>query len=83
METKQWAVQVYISEDRDDTVARAVLITRDGMRVTGIGRARRNPIDRPIPEIGDELAVSRALSDLADRLHVVATEDIAQLTGPA
>jgi hypothetical protein len=82
METKQWAVQVYISEDRDDTVARAVLITRDGMRVTGIGRARRNPIDRPIPEIGDELAVSRALSDLADRLHVVATEDIAQLTGP-
>ena len=83
METKQWAVQVYISEDRDDTVARAVLITRDGMRVTGIGRARRNPIDRPVPEIGDELAVSRALSDLADRLHVVAAEDIAQLTGPA
>jgi uncharacterized protein DUF1876 len=83
METKQWAVQVYISEDRDDTVARAVLITRDGMRVTGVGRARRNPIDRPVPEIGDELAVSRALADLADRLRVVAAEDIAQLTGPA
>jgi hypothetical protein len=27
--------------------------------------------------------VSRALADLADRLHVVAAEDIAQLTGPA
>jgi hypothetical protein len=83
MESKQWAVQVYISEDRDDTVARAVLLTRDGMRISGVGRARRNPVDRPIPEIGDELAVSRALADLADRLRTVAADDIAQLAGPA
>ncbi|GAA2090032.1 DUF1876 domain-containing protein [Actinomadura alba] len=82
MESKQWAVQVYISEDRDDTVARAVLL-RDGMRISGVGRARRNPGDRPIPEIGDELAASRALADLADRLRTVAADDIAQLAGPA
>lgn len=83
MQSKQWAVQVYISADGDDTVARAVLLTRQGMRVSGIGRARRNPVDRPVPEIGDELAVGRALADLADRLRGVAAADIAQLAGPA
>lgn len=83
MEVKRWTVEIYIDEDETDTLARAVLFTRDSMKVTGVGRARRNPIDRPVPEIGDELAVSRALADLADRLQVVAGDDIGQLTGPA
>jgi hypothetical protein len=83
MEVKEWNVQIYISEDSDATVARAVLYTRDTGKVTGTGQARRNPADRDVPEIGDELAVSRALADLADRLHVVAGDDIAQLAGPA
>ncbi|MBQ0881516.1 dsRBD fold-containing protein [Streptomyces sp. RT42] len=39
-------------------------------------------MDRPIPEIGDELAASRALEDLAIRLHDVAADDIVMLTGP-
>ncbi|AJE39316.1 MULTISPECIES: DUF1876 domain-containing protein [Streptomyces] len=82
MEAKQWTVQIYITEDGDDTHARAVLSTRDPAPVTGRGVARRNPIDRPIPEIGDELAVSRALEDLAIRLHDVASDDIVALTGP-
>ncbi|MEE1759266.1 DUF1876 domain-containing protein [Streptomyces sp. SP17KL33] len=82
MEAKQWTVQVYISEEGDETHARAVLATRDTSRLTGRGVARRNPIDRPIPEIGDELAASRALEDLAIRLHDVASDDIVQLTGP-
>ncbi|WP_374214967.1 dsRBD fold-containing protein [Streptomyces longispororuber] len=47
------------------------------------GTARRNPIDRPVPEIGDELAASRALEDLALRFHDVASSDIVELTGPA
>ncbi|MCW2912635.1 MAG: hypothetical protein JWN52_703 [Actinomycetia bacterium] len=83
MEVKEWNVQIYISEDSDATVARAVLHTRDTGKVTGTGLARRNPADRDVPEIGDELAVSRALADLSDRLHVVAGDDIAQLAGPA
>ncbi|MGW3498519.1 DUF1876 domain-containing protein [Streptomyces sp. NPDC001020] len=83
MEAKHWTVQIYITEDGDDTHARAVLTTRDTSTVTGRGEARRNPIDRPIPEIGDELAVSRALEDLAIRLHDVASDDIVQLAGPA
>ncbi|MDN3029181.1 DUF1876 domain-containing protein [Streptomyces sp. S.PB5] len=83
MEAKQWTVQIYITEEGDDTRARAVLTTRETSTVTGRGLARRNPIDRSVPEIGDELAASRALEDLAIRLHDVASDDIVQLTGPA
>ncbi|MET7380598.1 DUF1876 domain-containing protein [Streptomyces sp. NPDC005526] len=82
MEAKQWTVQIFITEDGDDTHARAVLSTRDTATLTGRGAARRNPIDRPIPEIGDELAVSRALEDLSVRLHDVAADDIVELAGP-
>jgi hypothetical protein len=39
-----------------------------------------NPTDRDIPEIGDELAVARALSDLAHKLLEVTAEDIEQIT---
>ncbi|MER8007505.1 DUF1876 domain-containing protein [Streptomyces sp. NPDC094149] len=82
MQAKQWTVQIFISEDGDETHARAVLTTRDTATVTGRGVARKNPVDRPIPEIGDELAASRALEDLAIRLHDVASDDILQLAGP-
>ncbi|WP_432190788.1 DUF1876 domain-containing protein [Streptomyces sp. bgisy027] len=87
MEDKQWTVRIHITEDGDDTRAEAVLTTQDTpedlMVVTGRGVAHRNPVDRPIPEIGDELAASRALEDLAIRLHDVASDDIVNLTGPA
>ncbi|MEU7990027.1 DUF1876 domain-containing protein [Streptosporangium canum] len=82
MEAKQWAVQVYITEEGNDTSARAVLSTRDKTHITGVGHARRNPADQPVPEIGDELAVARALTDLANRLLAVSSEDIAQFAGP-
>ncbi|MER5419025.1 DUF1876 domain-containing protein [Streptosporangium roseum] len=82
MEAKQWTVQIYITEEGDDTSARAVLSTRDKTHMTGVGHARRNPADQPAPEIGDELAVARALSDLGNRLLTVTSEDIAQFTGP-
>ncbi|CAM5264817.1 hypothetical protein SAURM35S_05504 [Streptomyces aurantiogriseus] len=82
MESKQWTVQIFITEDGDDTHARAVLTTGETSTVTGQGTARRNPVDRPIPEIGDELAASRALDDLAVRLHDVASDDIVHLAGP-
>jgi hypothetical protein len=82
MDVKQWAVEIYIDEDETNTHARAVLFTRDSRRLVGVGQARRNPADRPIPEIGDEFAVARALADLADRLSGVAVDDVAQLAGP-
>ncbi len=82
MEAKRWSVEIHITEDGPDTVAHAVLSTRDTKKLTGTGRARRNPADRDVPEIGDEYAVSRALADLADRLSGAATEDVAQMAGP-
>ncbi|MEV6980221.1 DUF1876 domain-containing protein [Sphaerisporangium sp. NPDC051017] len=83
MRHKQWTVEIHILEDDNDdlTRARAVLITRTGTRHESVGYARRNPADRPVPEIGDELAVGRALADLADKLTGDAAEDVAQLAG--
>ncbi|WP_128428256.1 DUF1876 domain-containing protein [Streptomyces cyaneus] len=86
MEDKNWTVRIHITEDGDDTRAEAVLTTQNASQdtpaVTGRGVAHRNPIDRPIPEIGDELAASRALEDLAIRLHDIASDDIVELAGP-
>lgn len=78
MKAKDWSVELHITEEGMDTVAHAVLLGGGEMKATGRGHARRNPIDREVPEIGDELAVSRALADLADRLDGVASMDIAQ-----
>ncbi|MFJ8631184.1 DUF1876 domain-containing protein [Streptomyces sp. NPDC093568] len=86
MEDKNWTVRIHITEDGDNTRAEAVLTTDDTpddmIAVTGRGVARRNPLDRPVPEIGDELAACRALEDLSIRLHDIAADDIVQLTGP-
>ncbi len=81
MEKKQWTVQIYITEDDNDnrTVARAVLLSSSGRGHESVGYARRNPVDRPVPEIGDELAVGRALADLAGKLTDDAAEDVAHM----
>ncbi|WP_433251321.1 DUF1876 domain-containing protein [Streptosporangium sp. CA-135522] len=85
MESKQWDVQIFISEDDDDavTTAKVVLMTPDGRRRESVAYARRNPEDRPVPTIGDELAAGRALSDLAGKLMREGAEDVAQLAGHA
>jgi hypothetical protein len=79
---KQWTVDVFISEHEEERVTRAEarLHTGDRTDLRGIGTARRNPHDREVPEIGDELAVSRALGDLARRLREATAADIEQLT---
>ncbi len=79
MEAKRWTIEVHITEEGDKTSAKAIMLTKGGIRLTGVGRAHRNPVDRPVPEIGDELAVARALSDLATKLNTVTWEDIAHL----
>jgi hypothetical protein len=85
METKEWTVKIFLTEDDDDdlTTARAVLFTREGRRHESVGQARRNPADRPVPEIGDELAVGRAMSELATKLIHDAAEDVAYFADPA
>lgn len=47
-----------------------------GITLEGIGRARLNPADEEVAEIGDELAVARALSNLANQLFSASVSDI-------
>ena len=81
MHTERWTVLVHLAEDRDRTSAEARMQTRAG--IAGRGLARRNPRDTDIPEIGAELAVSRALSDLAHQLLDASLADVEQATGRA
>ncbi|MCD2441450.1 DUF1876 domain-containing protein [Agromyces sp. SYSU K20354] len=79
--TKQWSITVEIDEQDDTTLAHVSLRTPAGHDVTGVGHAQRNPLDPSVPEIGDELAVSRALRNLAERLLHTTEKDIAGATG--
>ncbi|GAA0709297.1 DUF1876 domain-containing protein [Dactylosporangium roseum] len=74
--TKHWTVDIAISEDNGRTFAEVRLDADDDTQLTGKGEARLNPADEDIPEIGDELAVARALSDLGHRLLLTAAADI-------
>jgi hypothetical protein len=78
--TKTWHVEIYIGEREGQTHAEARLRPEENVTVTGTGTARLNPTDRDVPEIGDELATARALSDLAHRLLHIAAEDIEDIT---
>jgi hypothetical protein len=77
MEAKEWIVRINLDEDGDETSARATLTTDGGGQATGTGRARRNPADPAVAEIGDELAASRALADLSAKLAAMTRHDIA------
>ncbi|MGR0221327.1 DUF1876 domain-containing protein [Agromyces sp. ZXT2-6] len=79
--TKQWNVTVEIDEDENTTMANASLRTPAGLDVTGVGKADRNPLDPNVPEIGDELAVARALRNLSERLLHATEKDITSVTG--
>jgi hypothetical protein len=68
-----WTVTVDIVEHDEFTTAHAVLHEDDAPTVvTGRGESVRRAGDRSMPEVGAELAVSRALRQLSDRLaHAV------------
>ncbi|MGV0871242.1 DUF1876 domain-containing protein [Mycolicibacterium sp. XJ879] len=76
---KNWTVEVSIDQHEGLTRAKARLHFRTREEV-GIGWARLDPADRNVPEIGDELAVARALSDLGKRMMGLAVEDIEAVT---
>lgn len=76
---KDWTVAVDIDERDGQTRAKARLHWRDQAAV-GVGVSRLNPLDRNIADIGDELAVARALSDLARRLMAATVRDIEAVT---
>lgn len=80
---KKWSVEIHIDEHESRTRAEARLHTADRTHLVGFGQARLNPSDRDVPEIGDELAVSRALADLAHQLLDAAAGDIEGVTHAA
>jgi hypothetical protein len=81
MHTRRWHIEVHLTEDDTHTRARAVLRTDAGTELTHEGLARRNPTDTDVPEIGDELATSRALSGLAQDLLEAAVADVTANVG--
>lgn len=79
-ETKQWTVQIEIDEHDGRTRAVARLQPPDADGLVGVGLARLNPADTDVPEIGDELATARALSELSHHLLELAAAGIEQVT---
>jgi hypothetical protein len=75
-----WRVQVTVTHDGRETLAQATLVA-GAEHVDAVGRARRDPGDQPVTEIGEEVAVARALRHLADRLTDLAEEEIESRTG--
>lgn len=78
--SKRWNIEIHIDEHDGQTRALARLHSRDETGLVGHGLARLNPADHDVPEIGDELAVARALSDLGHKLLEAAASDIEQIT---
>lgn len=81
---KHWTIDIYLSEEIGEgtavTRAEARLRTQDDATdLRGHGGAHRHP-DDDVPEIGDELATARALSDLANQLLHAAAQDVAAVT---
>lgn len=76
----EWSVMLSVSERDRGTEAEARLLIRGGADLTGHGSARRNPADPNVTKIGEELAVARALSDLAHRLLHMASTDVETVT---
>ena len=68
-------VDVTLVEENDECKATASVVTTRGLlRADGV--ARRNPADRQIPMIGEELAFGRALGALGEQLISAAADHI-------
>jgi hypothetical protein len=77
---REWQVRVSIFESGDDTSANVVLLTEAPTHLSARGQSHRTG-DTSVPEIGDEVAVARALRHLADQLLETAAQDIGAMTG--
>jgi hypothetical protein len=76
----RWSVRLYIIEIDNETHAEARLVMPDEQELVGRGEARRNPADHEVTLIGEQIAASRALSDLAGNVLHTAGLHIESLT---
>jgi Domain of unknown function (DUF1876) len=77
--TKAWHLNVLVDEHGKRTRAR-VRLSWLGDELVGVGLARLDPADEPVATIGDELAIARALSDLANQLLELTVRDVEAAT---
>lgn len=73
---RSWTVRIDVFEAEGETAAHAVLSTGLSASLDARGEAHRRPGDPDVPEIGDEIAVARALRRLSDNLLGAAAADI-------
>lgn len=76
----EWRVRVQIVERDGRTDAHAMLVG-EAPSMAADGHARLNPSDADVPEIGDEIAVGRALARLAEGLLGTAAEQMGEAAG--
>jgi hypothetical protein len=77
---KDIKIEVHIEEDETTTTVRTVLDLM-GDHFEAKGRAKRNPIDKPMPVIGEELALARALNGLQTKVMESAQAKISDYLG--
>ena len=73
---EHWSVELTIREHEGETRAEAGLTMDEDASLLGRGTARRHPSDPNVMEIGEKIAVARALSDLD---HILLGSAAAQL----
>lgn len=78
--TDHWSVELTIREQDRLTVADARLSMNNSTHVFGHGSARRNPSDPDVTKVGEQIAVARALSDLAHMLLSMAATELEDIT---
>jgi hypothetical protein len=76
----RWSVELSIREHEGQTRADARLIMDNGVRLLGHGMARRHPGDPDVTEVGERIAVARALSDVAHLLLGSAAAELEDMT---
>ncbi len=72
---KDVTLNLHLSEDDTETLAHAVLNLR-GDHFESMGKARRNPKDAPMPVVGEELAIARALHEITGQIMAAAQSKI-------
>ena len=77
---ERWSVALTVQEHEGQTRAEARLDLGDNAHLLGHGTARRNPSDPNVLEIGEKIAVARALSDVAHMLLGSATAQLEDIT---
>ncbi|MFI6585394.1 DUF1876 domain-containing protein [Embleya sp. NPDC050493] len=80
MQIVGWHIEMEFKEDGKRTEAAALLRLRDGTELRSHAHASRFPDDPDQPQVGEEIAAARALTDLTRQLLDKAAGEIEATT---